>query len=194
MQILGRNMLKLCAAGVLIGYLHSHDALLAGVLAVYMMLVLGKRFLRGSADRYTYLTGLALSALFGVLCEFWGIYYGYWTYHDLSGEREFPYWLPFAWGLAFTFIYKIEKELFSALSVSAFWHKVSIALLVAMVFPTVGEIITINMGVWTYSWPYQLLGVPMLAIFLLMVFHMGVNLLMTLICRTNNWQDPVFNP
>ncbi len=178
----------------MIGLFHAYDGWVALILAIYMLMTVGRKFAKKSHDRYIYLTGLVISAIFGILCELWGIYYGYWQYHDLANGREFPFWLPFAWGLAFTYIYKIEKQLVISVPISGFSGKLIMALLVAMVFPTIGEIITINLGVWTYAWPYQIFGVPLLAIFLLMVFHSGVNLLMALICRKNNWKDPVFNP
>lgn len=186
--------MKLSLAGMMIGLLHAHDGWVALILAVYMTLTVWKKFRLKSGDRFIYLTGLIISAFFGVLCELWGIYFGYWKYHDLANGREFPFWLPFAWGLAFTYIYKIEKQLVISVPITGFWSKLSMALLIAMIFPTIGEIITINLGVWTYSWPYQIFGVPLLAIFLLMVFHTGVNGLMSFICRINNWKDPVFNP
>jgi hypothetical protein len=189
-----KNLSKLILAGLMIGLLHASDGWVALILAIYMLISVGKKFAQQSEDRFIYLTGLIISAIFGVLCELWGIYFGYWQYHDLANGREFPFWLPFAWGLAFTYIYKIEKQLVLSLPISSFSGKLIMALLVAMVFPTIGEIITINLGVWTYTWPYQILGVPILAIFLLMVFHSGVNLLMTFICRKNGWKDPVFNP
>lgn len=193
-NILTKNLLKLVFAGVMIGILHAYDGWVALILAIYMLMSVGKKFIQKSDDRYIYLTGLVISAILGVLCELWGIYYGYWQYHDLANGREFPFWLPFAWGLAFTYIYKIEKQFVLSIPISSFSGKFIMALLVAMVFPTIGEIITINLGVWTYTWPYQILGVPLMAIFLLMVFHSGVNLLMTVICRKNDWKDPVFNP
>ena len=178
----------------MIGLLHSRDLLVAVILTVYMAMTVGKKFIQKSDDRFIYIVGLMISSLLGVLCELWGIYFSYWQYHDLPNGREFPFWLPLAWGLAFTYIYKIEKQLFVLTSITGFFGRLSLALLVAMIFPTIGEIITINLGVWTYSWPYQFLGVPLLAIFLLMIFHTGVNFLMTLICRKNRWRDPVFNP
>lgn len=191
--ILIKNLLKLSVAGLMIGLLHAQDGLVAIILAAYMLLTVGKKFIQKSDDRFIYLIGLVLSSFLGALCELWGIYFGYWVYHDLPNGREFPFWLPLAWGLAFTYIYKIEKQLVILIPITGFWVKLSMALLVAMVFPTIGEIITINLGVWTYSWPYQFLGVPILAIFLLMVFHTGVNFLMSIICQSNDWKDPVFN-
>ncbi|WP_035805375.1 hypothetical protein [Lunatimonas lonarensis] len=193
MQTILRNLLKLTVAGILIGTLHAQDALVALILAAYAGYTLGKKFLSGSADRGIFLAGFLISSVFGVLCELWGIHFGHWEYHDLSGSRQFPFWLPFAWGLAFTYIYGIERDLVLCLRIHTLFGKVILALLVAMVFPTIGEMITIYLGVWTYNWPYQILGVPLLAILLLMVFHSGVNLLMGIICKKMDWVDPVFH-
>ena len=68
-----------------------------------------------------------------------------------------------------------------------------LALLIAMVFPTLGEIVVINLGAWTYHWPLQLLGVPLLAIVLLMIFHTGVNFLLLVICKRLKINNVVFS-
>ncbi len=191
--ILAKNLLKIFIAGTFIGLLHTYDSGVAVILAVYLVLSLSKGWKRDPKEGRILLLGAVLSGTLGVCCELWGIYFGHWEYHDLGG-RAFPAWLPFAWALAFTFIYRLEKDLFSALSLTKESGRWVLALLVVMIFPTLGEIITINLGVWTYNWPLQFFGVPLLAIFLLMVFHTGVNLLMTRICRRNGWPNLVFNP
>ncbi|WP_245189399.1 hypothetical protein [Lunatimonas salinarum] len=193
-KVLLANLLKLAVAGAFIGLMHTHDLLVALILALYAALSIGKKYVSGAQDRFVYLTGFLISAVLGVLCELWGIHFEHWQYHDLPATREFPYWLPFAWGLAFTYIYKIEKELIGSLQLNSLNGKILLALVVAMVFPTIGEMITIYLGVWTYQWPYQIIGVPLLAIFLLMVFHTGVNFIMSVTCRRMDWHDPVFNP
>ncbi|MFO7824550.1 MAG: hypothetical protein R6V72_11485 [Cyclobacterium sp.] len=192
--ILGKNILKLTLAGLFIGFLYPQDDWVALFLAAYLVYSLVKKWKATAEDKYIYLIGTILSGLLGVCCELWGIYFGYWEYHDLGSGRTFPYWLPFAWALAFTFIYQLEKELFLLTGVKQLSGKIIITLLVAMIFPTYGEIITINMGVWTYTWPYQILGVPLLAILLLIIFHTGLNFLMVLCCRYFGWKNEVFNP
>lgn len=192
LRVLLKNLLKLSIAGVFIGMFHAHDGWVAALLAVYMVLTVGKKYRNRNEDRHIYLVGLTLSAILGVICELWGIYFGHWTYHDLPSSREFPRWLPFAWGLAFTYLYKLERELILLLTIHRTQDKLLLATVAAMIFPTIGEMITINLGVWTYAWALQILGVPLLAIFLLMVFHTGVNWLMGVICRKLNWHNPVF--
>jgi hypothetical protein len=193
-KILAKNFIKLTFAGVLIGTFNAYDSWVAFILALYLFYSLAKRWKRNAEDKFVFTTGIVLGGILGVCCELWGIYFGYWEYHDLSLGRSFPYWLPFAWALAFSFIYQLEKDLFESLKIQRIQTKILLSLLVAMIFPTYGEIITINLGVWTYYWPLQFMGVPLLAIFLLMVFHTGVNFLMVLICKHFGWKNAVFNP
>jgi hypothetical protein len=192
-KIIAKNFIKLTLAGFLIGSFNAYDSWVAFFLAIYLVYSLVKRWKRNAEDKLVFLTGVILGGILGVCCELWGIYFGYWEYHDLSFGRSFPYWLPFAWALAFSFIYQLEKDLFESLKIEKIQPKILLSLIVAMTFPTYGEIITINLGVWTYYWPLQVFGVPLLAIFLLMVFHTGVNFLMVLICKHFGWKNTVFN-
>ncbi|MEX0884162.1 MAG: hypothetical protein WDZ72_11875 [Cyclobacteriaceae bacterium] len=192
-KIIFKNLFKLLIAGLFIGVFYANDGLVAAFLGLYLILSISKRWKKKLPDRKIYLAGAVISGFLGFCCELWGIANEFWQYHDLEGHRQIPYWLPFAWALAFTYVYKLEKEIFEAMNRPPLSTKMVIALGVAMVFPTFGEIITINLGVWTYSWPYQVLGVPVLAIFLLMVFHTGVNLIMSWICKYQGWKNIVFN-
>ncbi|AKP52829.1 hypothetical protein [Cyclobacterium amurskyense] len=193
-RIIIKNFIKLTLAGLFIGFFHSHDFWIGLVLAIYLIYSLAKRWKRNADDKMVFLTGTIIGGVLGVCCEIWGVFFGYWEYHDLSLGRSFPYWLPFAWALAFTYIYQLEKDLISALSIKKIATKILLSIVIAMIFPTFGEIITINLGVWTYYWPLQVFGVPLLAIFLLVVFHTGVNFLMVLICKHFGWKNTVFNP
>ena len=193
-KIIAKNFIKLTLAGLLIGSFYTYDFYVGLFLAIYLVYSLAKRWKRNADDKYVYLTGVILGGTLGVCCETWGVYFGYWEYHDLSYDRSFPYWLPFAWALAFSFIYQLENDLFRSLKINRMPTKLLLSLFIAMIFPTYGEIITINLGVWTYYWPFQVFGVPLLAIFLLMVFHIGVNFLMVLICKHFGWKNTVFNP
>lgn len=188
-----KNLVKLLIAGFFIGTFYAFDGWVALVLGIYLFYAVSKKWIKNEPDKKIYLIGALISGFLGVCCEWWGIYNSFWQYHELGNNREFPFWLPMAWALAFTYIYKLEKDLFYSLGNPILKTKIILALFVAMIFPTLGEIITINMGVWTYSWPYQIFGVPVLAIFLLMVFHSGVNLLMSWICFKKGWKNIVFN-
>lgn len=185
-----KRLMVLAVAGVIIGLLHHHDLLVALILAAYSVVVyLRKRKTDGAT---LYFLGFILSALGGVLAEHWGISNGYWTYHDLPDGRTFPYWLPLAWGLAFTFLYSFEKAYILAFRITSFPAKILLTLLVSAVFPTIGEIVTVKLGVWTYSWPHQILGIPLYAIGLLMAFHSGMYLLLCRIGKMWRTTDPVF--
>ncbi len=192
-KTIAKNLAKLLIAGFFIGTFYANDGWVALVLGIYLIYAVSKKWVKNDPDKKIYLIGALISGFLGVCCEWWGIYNSFWQYHELGNNREFPFWLPMAWALAFTYIYKLEKDLFYSLGNPILKTKIILALLVAMVFPTLGEIITINMGVWTYSWPYQIYGVPVLAIILLMVFHSGVNLLMSWICYKKGWKNIVFN-
>ena len=71
--------------------------------------------------------------------------------------------------------------------------KIFLALLLALILPVFGEIITIYLGVWTYYWPYQIFGVPLYAFICLVFVHMLVYTILHFICRKYKIKDVVFN-
>ena len=135
---------------------------------------------------------MILTGILGVIAENFGVTYQYWEYHDLTDNRTLPYWLFFAWMLAFHFIYKLESEMITVLNLKKMQHKIWAAVLITAIFPAYGEVITIYLGVWTYSWPYQILGVPLYAIICLVLLHMGVNILLFLAAKKYKINDKVF--
>ncbi len=183
----------LIAAGVFIGLFHERDGLVALGLCAGLLLILYRKRSLPAGERQIYYLGILLSAMLGSLCEYWGTSNQYWQYHDLSGGRTFPYWLPFAWASAFAFLYTIERNIIALRGFQDIASKLLITMLVSAIFPTIGEIVTIRLGVWTYYWDYQLLGVPALAIFLLMVFHTGIFFLLRYISIRKGINSPVFN-
>lgn len=182
----------LVAAGVFIGMFHRWDQWVAVVLAIGLAFRLYRKRNMPADEKKIYYLGLILSAGLGSLCEFWGTSNGYWQYHNLDDGRNFPLWLPFAWASAFGFLYSIEQQIISLGTVNSAQTKILITIIVAAIFPTIGEIVTIHLGVWTYYWDYQLLGVPALAIFLLVVFHTGIYLFLKQVCIRKNINSPVF--
>ncbi|MDO6738783.1 hypothetical protein [Wenyingzhuangia sp. 2_MG-2023] len=183
---------KICIAGVFIGLLHHLDGLVALILAakvVHSMYSLGFK----DGQKYWLVPiGMILTGVLGISAENWGIENEYWQYHDVT--TKMPLWLPFAWMLAFSYVYKLEKELFRELKKPSLITKATITFLLALIFPAFGEVITINLGVWTYSWPYQFLGVPLYALICLVIFHMFVNIFIYFIAHKAQLKDPVFNP
>lgn len=185
-----KRMLVLAAAGVVIGSLHAYDLWLAILLGLYTVVVYFRK--RKMAGAKLYFLGFVLSAIGGVLAEHWGISNGFWRYHDLSAGREFPYWLPFAWGLAFTFLYSFERFYILFFKLNSFGTKIMLTLMVSALFPTIGEMVTVKLGVWTYFWPYKVLGIPLYAIGLLMLFHSGMYVLLSQMGAKWKVKDPVF--
>ena len=187
----------LLAAGALIGIFRSEDAAVAGLLGLLVLPLTYLQLTRhkhSTGRRTVLLSGILLSGLFGIQVELWGIGNGHWQYHDLADGRSFPYWLPFAWMLAFIFLYRLEMDLIRLLKLDSVQKKFALAVVLSVTFPTWGEIITINLGVWTYHWPHQFFGVPLLAMGLLVIFHVGVFALLTVACRLGRIDDPVFGP
>jgi len=190
-----RAFVMLFIFGAMIGYLHQQDVLVAAILAATTVLMYGLTYRqKPSAQRgYILLAGALVTGVGGVMAEWWGIHYGYWAYHDLPDGRHFAMWLPFAWMAAFTFLYRLEAYFINFFNLTRLKDKLILAATIAIIFPTWGEIVAIYFGVWSYSWDYQILGVPLLAIALLMVFHTLIFLIFTLYCKKHQIYDDVFN-
>jgi hypothetical protein len=133
---------------------------------------------------------MLLTGLAGMIGENWGVTNAYWEYHKVS--RELPLWLPFAWMLAFYFLYSIESRLIPCLKFKTIKNKLILAFWLSLLVPAFGEIITINLGVWTYYWPYQLFGVPIYAFMCLVIVHMIVYGILAFICKKQKINDIVF--
>lgn len=154
-----RAFLSLLIAGTIIGLLYPYDLFLAVFLSFLLIFRLYQENKRNpSYGKLTILIlGTFISAVLGTLAEIWGIYNNYWEYHELSNNREFPYWLPFAWALTFSFFYRLEEDILKVKKINSYKSKLIFVAILSAIFPTWGEIITINLGVWTYSWDYQFL-------------------------------------
>lgn len=183
---------KLIMAGLVIGLFHKYDFWITILLICFMIWKLFPKVFKNFNQNLILFYGMLLTGLLGISAEYWGVSNGYWTYHDLSGGREFPYWLFFSWMLAFYFLYKLECRLIVYLKPKNLKTKVILAIFVSMIFPVLGEIITINLGVWTYDWPMKFLGVPLYAVLALIVLHMFVNFILVIVCKKLNIQDPIF--
>ena len=193
-RFIAKNTIKLILAGVIIGGFHRYDLIVALFLLSYLVYTLIRKFEQNDEEKWVYLIGVILTSLLGIICETWGVSNQYWSYHNLGDSREFPYWLPVAWAWAFAFIYSIEKQIIQAKNIQSTSSKMALAIVIAMIFPTMGEIVVINLGAWSYHWPLQFFGVPLLAIFLLIVFHVGISFLMAVILRRFKIDNVVFSP
>jgi hypothetical protein len=187
-----KALLKLIIAGILIGVLKEHDALIAGILILKIIHNIYKEIIQPKTNKnWLLLIGMLLTGFGGILGETWGVTNGYWEYHEV--ERELPLWLLFAWMLAFHYLYKLERNLIPLLSNKTQKNKILLAIVLALILPAFGEVITIYLGVWTYYWPFQILGVPLYAFICLVFVHMLVYTLLHFACRKYKINDIVFN-
>lgn len=189
---ISKAIIKLTIAGVLIGVLKKYDAILAILLIVKIGHNIFVEIIKPVANKnWLLLVGMLLTGFSGIVGETWGVINGYWEYHEVS--RDLPLWLPFAWMLAFHFLYKLERKLIPYLELKALSNKIVLAICLSLVLPALGEMITIYLGVWTYYWPYQILGVPLYAFACLVFVHMLVYTILHFICKKYNINDIVFN-
>ncbi|UAM96739.1 hypothetical protein K8354_10390 [Polaribacter litorisediminis] len=187
-----KAILKLTLAGILIGVLKAYDAVIAVLLILKIIHNIYKEIIKPKAHKnWLLLIGMLLTGFGGIVGETWGVVNGYWEYHEVS--RQLPLWLPFAWMLAFHYLYKLERNLIPLLKIQTQKNKIILALILALILPAFGEVITIYLGVWTYYWPYQLLGVPLYAFICLVFVHMLVYTILHLICKKYKINDIVFN-
>lgn|GEM_PF-448557 len=189
--------LRMILGATIIGLLHHYDLFLAFLLGFAALKSWIDPLRNGQQLRHgmVFLVGTLLTVASGsLLAENWGIANGYWYYHDLPDGRTYPYWLPFAWALAFGVLYRVEERVIHACKITRISNKLMIALFVAMIIPAWGEMVVINLGVWTYTWGWQLFGVPALAVLLLIVLHLGVFLTVALGCKLLKIEHPIFAP
>ena len=185
-----KAIIKLCIAGFLIGFLKSYDAIIAIILFLKILHVIYKNIIIAKTKNWILLIGMIVTGFGGMVGENWGVGNNYWEYHEVS--KELPLWLPFAWMLAFYFLYSIESRLIAFLTNKTISNKLIIAFWLSLLVPAFGEVITINLGVWTYYWPYQIFGVPLYAFICLVFVHMLVYGILSFICKKWKINDIVF--
>ena len=185
-----KAIIKLCIAGFLIGFLKSYDAIIAIILFLKILHVIYKNIIIAETKNWILLIGMIVTGFGGMVGENWGVSNNYWEYHEVS--KQLPLWLPFAWMLAFYFLYSIESRLIAFLKNKTISNKLIIAFWLSLLVPAFGEVITINLGVWTYYWPYQIFGVPLYAFICLVFVHMLVYGILSFICKKWKINDIVF--
>lgn len=187
-----KALLKLIIAGVLIGVLKQYDLIIAVLLILKIIHNIYKEIIKPKTDKnWLLLAGMLLTGFGGVVGETWGVANGYWEYHKVS--REIPLWVPFAWMLAFHYLYKLERNIIPYLKNQTQKNKIVLAIILALILPAFGEVITILLGVWTYYWPYQLFGVPLYAFICLLFVHMLVYTILHYACKKYKINDIVYN-
>ena len=143
-----KAFIKLCIAGLLIGLLKSYDLIIALILLIKIIHVVYKNVIISKIKNWILLYGMSLTGLAGMIGENWGVSNAYWEYHIVS--RELPLWLPFAWMLAFYFLYSIESRLIPYLKYKTIKNKLMLLFWLSLLCPALCKIITINLVVWTY--------------------------------------------
>lgn len=187
-----KALAKLIFAGILIGLLKKYDLIIALLLFLKVIHNIYKEIIKPKNNKnWLLLIGMLLTGFGGLVGETWGVKNGYWEYHQIA--RELPLWLPLAWMLAFHYLYKLERNLIPLLTKQSQKNKIILAVILALILPAFGEVITIYLGVWTYYWPYQLLGVPLYAFICLVFVHMLVYTVLHFICKKYKIKDIVFN-
>ena len=187
-----KALIKLLIAGVLIGLLKKHDAIIAGILVLKIIHNIYQEIIKPKTNKnWLLLVGMFLTGFGGIIGETWGVANGYWEYHEVI--RAIPLWVPFAWMLAFHYLYKLERNLIPFLKNQSQKNKIILAIILALILPAFGEVITIYLGVWTYYWPYQILGVPLYAFACLVFVHMLVYVILHFICKKYKINDIVYN-
>ena len=187
-----KSLTKLIIAGVFIGLLKKYDELIACILIlkiihnIYIEIILPKK-----DKNWVLIIGMLLTGFGGIVGENWGVANGYWEYHEVT--KSIPLWVPFAWMLAFHFLYKLERNLIPLLEEQTQRNKILLAIILALILPAFGEVITIQLGVWTYYWPYQIFGVPLYAFLCLLFVHMLVYIILHFICKRYKINDIVYH-
>lgn len=187
-----KALAKLIIAGMLIGFLKQYDAIIAGILILKIIHNVYVEIIQPKTNKnWLLIAGFLLTGFGGIVGETWGVANGYWEYHKVT--RALPLWLPFAWMLAFHYLYKLERNLIPLLTHQTKKNKIILAALLALILPAFGEVVTIYLGVWTYYWPYQIFGVPLYAFLCLLFVHMLVYVILNFVCKKYNIKDIVFN-
>tara|TARA_R110002126_G_scaffold258482_1_gene401442 strand:- start:5720 stop:6322 length:603 start_codon:yes stop_codon:yes gene_type:complete len=187
-----KALMKLIIAGVFIGFLKQYDIAIAGILILKIIHNVYTEIIKPKKNKnWLLLAGMLLTGFGGVVGETWGVANGYWEYHEVP--RAIPMWVPFAWMLAFHYLYKVERNLIPLLKNQTQKNKIVLAIILALILPAFGEVITIELGVWTYYWPYQIFGVPLYAFLCLLFVHMLVYTILHFICKKYKIEDIVFN-
>lgn len=138
------------------------------------------------------LFGVIFTAITGLIAEKWGTHNGFWIYLHIPKNVEIPFWVPFAWGLAYKTLYRIERNLIQYFS-SPVKKWIFCVIIPAIVLPTVGEAFVIYFDTWIYTWQPQYFGIPPMAIVLLCAFHVSIVVIMCKICQKFSINDPVYS-
>ncbi|BAO56153.1 DUF6989 domain-containing protein [Nonlabens marinus] len=188
-----KAILKVSIAGVAIGLLKTYPFIVAGLILIKLFHVAYVKVIKPEGTKnWILITGMLMTGVFGIVAEYWGVSNDYWEYHYI--DSTLPAWLPFAWMMAFYILYQLEHQLVPFLKNPSLVQRIVLMIVLTLIIPAIGEMVAINMGVWTYTWPYQLLGVPVYAFIALVLIHMFVYLLLYLIFKNSYGKMLPFAP
>jgi len=161
----------------LVSALQRRPALVAALLAGLACAHLTRRALRGASAAElcgeTFL--MVTTGVIGYLTESWGTTHGHWTYAHLPSGHTVPIWVPIAWALAALLLDRIDQRVRHLLAAPV--GRFCVAYAAGIFFPWLGESICITSGVWSYHWPLQIAGVPLLALLLISYAHLTFSLI-----------------
>ncbi|AUC14679.1 hypothetical protein BTO06_05780 [Tenacibaculum sp. SZ-18] len=190
-KILIKNTIKLIIGGIAIGLLYQYGLLLA----ILLILKIAHSFYKNIKKQtlsIALVIGFVVTGIIGIAVEHAGTSNGYWEYHDIS--RQVPLWIFFAWGGAFILMYQIENQIYKSTPDLSDSSKKHLTLFMVAFFPTLGEIIAINLGTWKYYVSYQILEIPLAAIAALIIIHSSTNAFLGVTSKKFGIKDMVFNP
>jgi len=184
-------LLKVIIAAIVIGLLYKEQTLVTIILGLRIAYRINK-YRVDKQNVVIPVIGMLVTGTLGTVIEYYGTKFGYWEYHDIN--TQLPKYLFFVWMLAFTFMYNLETKIFKSLSKPTRSKKLMYIFAIVLVFPTVGEIITIYFGVWTYYFPYKFWGVSPHTIVSIAMVHLLVNYVISIYCKKRLIKDVVLNP
>lgn len=185
-------ILKVSIAGLVIGLLYKQEVLLTIILAAVLIFKTIKVSKDPSANLKLQIAGMVITGVLGVIIEYIGTSLGYWEYHNIAGQL--PKYLLIVWMFAFMFMYNIEKKVFSIIKDTSIKKRLFFVIFIVVLYPTIGEIICINFGVWTYYYPYIFLGVSPYTITYIALVHLIINFCISTYLKHKNIKDIVLNP
>ena len=190
-KVITTYLIKVIIAGFAIGLLYKKQELVAIILGLRIIY----RLYKYKVDKISLtvpIIGMLVTGTIGTIIEYYGTKYNHWEYHNIS--TQLPKYLFFVWMLAFTFMYNIERKVYVNLKNPTKLNKLLIVAGVVILFPTVGEIICINLGVWTYYAPYMFLGVSPYSIGAIAFVHLAINYVLSIFLKKTNIKDVILNP
>ena len=189
------TLVRIIIAAVLISAFKHYHIIIGSLFLGLLIFSFIRSYRKNNLDKSAFWLstfGTMFTLISGWIVEIWGTTYGHWTYLDLPENINIPFWVPFAWGLAYKAIYRVELALLKYFS-TPFEKWLYCVILPAMALPVIGEIIVIYFGTWTYSCQPQYLGMPLLAVVLLGIFHVCIFLSMCKISQYFSIKDPVYS-